>query len=71
MLVGGKIISYLEELKSLKDWDDFLLAESGLPGPRGNLELAQAFADVGNENLIKKYISIRPEEAPVNSAEVS
>jgi hypothetical protein len=70
MLMGAKIISYLEKLKSLKDWDDFLLAESGLPGPRGNLELAQAFADVGNENLIKKYISIRPEEAPVNSAEV-
>jgi hypothetical protein len=67
---GGKIAFYLEKLKSLKDWDDFLLDESGLPGPRGNLELAQAFAEIGNENLIKKYVSIKPEEAPVNSAKV-
>jgi hypothetical protein len=68
--MGGKIAFYLEKLKSLKDWDEFLLAESGLPGPRGNLELAQAFAEIGNENIIKKYISIQPEKAPVNSANV-
>jgi len=26
--------------------EDFLLASSGLPGPRGNLELAHALADL-------------------------
>jgi hypothetical protein len=41
-----------------------------LPGPRGNLELAQAFADVGNEKLIKEYISIDANEAPTNSPKV-
>ncbi len=44
-----KITDYIEKLRSLKDWDSFLLKESGWPGPRGNLELAQAFADLGDE----------------------
>lgn len=65
--MGNKDASYAEKLKSLKDWDSFLKAESGLPGPRGNLELAQAFADVADEELIKRYISINSAEAPENS----
>lgn len=35
---------YRAQLHQLKDWDEFLLRHSGLPGPRGNLELAQAVA---------------------------
>lgn len=66
----GKVDFYVEKLKSLKNWDSFLQAESGLPGPRGNLELAQAFAEIGNEPLIKKYVSIKPEEAPENTPNV-
>jgi HEAT repeat protein len=68
--MGSKVDFYIQKLRSLKDWDNYLLAESGLPGPRGNLELAQAFAEIGNENLIQKYIAIKPEEAPGNSANV-
>lgn len=68
--MGSKTEFYIEKLKSLKDWDSYLLAESGLPGPRGNLELAQAFAEIGNEQLIQKYIAIKQEEAPENSAKV-
>jgi HEAT repeat protein len=68
--MGTKITFYTEKLKSLKDWDNYLLKESGLPGPRGNLELAHAFADLGDEEKIKKYLSIKVEEAPANSAEV-
>ena len=68
--MGSKIEFYIEELKSTKDWDSYLLAKSGLPGPRGNLELAQAFAEIGDEQIIKKYISIKPEEAPENSAKL-
>jgi hypothetical protein len=68
--MGSKVAFYVEKLKSLKNWDSFLLKESGLPGPRGNLELAQAFADVAEESLIKSYISIKPAEAPENSAKV-
>lgn len=65
--MGSKVISYVEKLKSLKDWDSFLMKESGLPGPRGNLELAQAFAGIAKESLIQKYISINPDEAPENT----
>jgi hypothetical protein len=68
--MGNSVASYVEKLRSSKDWDSFLLAESGLPGPRGNLELAQAFAEIGDEKFIQKYISINPSDAPGNSAEV-
>jgi len=64
----NKIDYYTEKLRSLDDWDSYLQKESGLPGPRGNLELAQAFADLGNEEKIQSYISIEQEKAPVNSA---
>jgi hypothetical protein len=30
---------YRAQLRSLESWDAYLLQESGLPGPRGNLEL--------------------------------
>jgi len=66
----SKVDFYIEKLKSLKDWDSYLLAESGLPGPRGNLELAQALAEVADEKLIQKFITISPESAPANSAKV-
>jgi hypothetical protein len=68
--MGTKVSFYVEKLKSLKDWDTFLLAESGLPGPRGNLELAQAFAEIGDEKLIQRYTEIKPAEAPENTANV-
>ena len=42
---------YRQILKTLEDWDDFLLQESNLPGPRANLELVQAVADEGDETL--------------------
>ena len=68
--MGGKVASYVEKLKSQKDWDGYLMKESGLPGPRGNLELAQAFAEFGDEEKIKNYLSIKLEDAPTNSARV-
>ena len=68
--MGSKIAFYVDKLKSQKDWDSYLLKESGLPGPRGNLELAQAFAEIGDEGKIKKYLSIELDDAPTNSAKV-
>ena len=44
----GKKDDYIKRLLSLDDWDEYLLQELGLPGPRGNLELAQAVADLGS-----------------------
>ena len=67
--LGTKIALYVEKLKSLEDWDSFLMQESGLPGPRGNLELAQAFAEIANEQTIKRYIALKPDQAPNNAPE--
>lgn len=62
-----KVDKYRETLKTLEDWDSFLLRESGLPGRRANLELAQAVADEGSEELFERYLTFDPEKAPVNS----
>jgi len=62
-----KIDSYKEKLASFDEWDVFLLEESGLPGPRGNLELAQAVADMGDRLLFDRYTAYTADLAPVNS----
>lgn len=33
-----KTDEYRARLRALEEWDAFLLKESGLPGPRGNIE---------------------------------
>ncbi len=63
----GKANAYRETLKTLEHWDEFLLRESGLPGRRANLELAQAVADEGDEELFARYLSFGSGEAPTNS----
>jgi hypothetical protein len=63
----NKVDDYRESLRTLDDWDLFLLRESGLPGKRANLELARAVADEGSEELFKRYLFFDPGKAPVNS----
>jgi hypothetical protein len=63
----GKREDYQRILSTLKDWEPFLLAESNLPGPRGNLELAHAAADLGTEGQFLRWAAIPVEQAPVNS----
>ena len=58
---------YRATLRALDDWEPYLLRESGLPGPRGNLELAQAVADEGDRELFFRYAAMAAEQAPVNS----
>lgn len=58
---------YRGTLRALENWDSFLLQESGLPGPRGNIELAQVVADEGDLELFQRYIGYTAERAPVNS----
>ena len=62
-----KIDDCRTKLRALDKWDSYLLKESGLPGPRGNLELAQAVADEGNRKLFLQYIAYTADKAPVNS----
>jgi hypothetical protein len=57
---------YRERLSTLENWDDFLLQESGLPGPRGNLELAQVVADLGSLAQFEHFISFNAQSAPTN-----
>src|SRR6266540_788011 len=58
----SKIDDYRQTLKKLDDWIPFLRKESGLPGPRGNLELAYAVAEEGNEKQFKQFLSFQAEE---------
>ena len=63
----SKTNEYRELLKELDDWDDYLRAESNLPGPRGNLELAHAAADLGDRERFEHFLNFDPQRAPVNS----
>lgn len=63
----SKADEYRARLRALDDWDPFLLQESGLPGPRGNLELAQAVADEGDLPRFERYLAYGADIAPVNS----
>jgi hypothetical protein len=63
----NKVTAYRETLRTLEDWDSFLLAESGLPGRRANIELARAVADEGDKELFERFLSFDAGTAPANS----
>ena len=63
----SKISDYRQTLHTLDDWIPFLKKESGLPGPRGNLELAHAVAQEGNQKQFEQLLSF---EAKENTPEV-
>ena len=65
-----KVDQYRQQLRGLTDWTPFLRRNSGLPGPRGNLELARAFAEEASASRIEQYLKLLPDEAPENTAEV-
>jgi hypothetical protein len=64
-----KVDTYRERLRELEDWEPFLLAESGLPGPRGNIELGRAVAEEGDAALFRCYLAYDAQRAPTNSPE--
>jgi HEAT repeat protein len=64
-----KADDYRRTLATLDGWEPFLLAESGLPGPRGNIELAQAVADVGTKRQFDRFLTWNADRAPVGSRE--
>ena len=63
----GKTDEYRQTLKTLAQWDTFLLQESRLPGPRANLELAHAVAEEGDERLFERLRGFDARKAPTNS----
>ena len=63
----SKVETYREHLRQMCDWESFLLAESHLPGPRGNLELARAAADEGDATQFARWLAVGPGEGPTNT----
>ena len=59
---------YRQKLQALPvaEWEAFLKQESGLPGPRGNLELAQVVAEEGDLAFFRRCLEYTPELAPTN-----
>jgi hypothetical protein len=64
-----KTDEYRAVLRTLTEWEPYLLAHSGLPGPRGNLELAHVVAEKAKEAQLARWRALTPEQAPVNSPE--
>jgi hypothetical protein len=64
-----KIEIYRMQLRALAepDWEAFLLSHSGLPGPRGNLELAQAVAGLGRPAQFERWLKLDADQAPTNA----
>jgi hypothetical protein len=58
----SRIDEYRRTLQQLENWIPFLLKESGLPGPRGNLELAHAVAWEGAKKQFEQLLSFEAEE---------
>jgi hypothetical protein len=63
----AKVDDYRHKLRMLATRDAYLLQESGLPGPRGNIELARAVADEGDRALFERYLAYDPAAAPTHS----
>ncbi len=61
---------YRAKLQALEQWDEFLLAESGLPGPRANLELLQVVADEGSRTLFRRYVALAANGDSTNSPQM-
>jgi hypothetical protein len=58
----SKAEAYRQKLPTLRDWDSFLMENSGLPGPRGNLELAHAVAQQGSPKQFEHFLTYHGEE---------
>jgi hypothetical protein len=63
----SQVESYRHALRAIEGWDAFLLKESGLPGARANLELAQAVAEEGNQELFERFLRYDADQAPTDS----
>lgn len=64
-----KADTYRAELAALPDWDTYLMAHSGLPGPRANLELLDVAAELANETQIKRWLAFDVKRAPPGTRE--
>jgi hypothetical protein len=63
-----RIDEYARALRELDDPEPYLLEHSGLPGPRGNIELARAAADVRTAPELRRWASLGADAAPTGGA---
>lgn len=64
----NRIDEYRQELRGQADWLNYLCQHSGLPGPRGNIELARAFSLEGCESDFQRLLAYNAAIAPTNTA---
>jgi hypothetical protein len=65
----GRRDDYARVLRSLDDPDPYLLEHSGLPGPRGNIELGLAAGDVRSAAELRRWAALDADAAPTGGAE--
>jgi hypothetical protein len=65
----GKIDDYAVALDGSDDPEPYLLEHSGLPGPRGNIELALAAARVCDDARLRLWAGLDARAAPTGGAE--
>lgn len=63
----SKIQMYCDKLIQMRDWEEYLLENSGLPGPRGNLELMMAVVQEGDKDHFDRYLAYTAEVAAENT----
>ncbi len=66
----GKKEDYIQALHSTGDWIAYLKANSNLPGPRGNLELAYAAAEAASIEQMDEMLAADGPDVLENSPEV-
>jgi hypothetical protein len=64
-----KVDEYAQAVRELDDPEPYLLEHSGLPGPRGNLELARAAAEVRSAGELRRWASLDSDVAPTGGSE--
>lgn len=66
----SSLTEYITHLRSLPvtEWDTYLSGNSGLPGPRANLALADAVAEVGDEAIFRHLLTYDAAIAPTNTS---
>ena len=65
----GKLHDYALTLDALDDPEPYLLEYSGLPGPRGNIELGLAAAQVCEPAQLRRWAALDARAAPTGGAE--
>lgn len=64
-----RVEEYRAALRDLVDWAPYLRDHSNLPGPRGNLELAAAVAELGTLDRFRVWAALDADAAPENTPE--